>query len=305
MPAYWFMHNMYALARNTIKYAERDKRKEKIQTIEYDYLAPDSVNEIFVSLELLKKFTGKAFASKNKKKLSDKEIYTTGEKLLEEKNDAVNHLEIIAEGFENSRRKTVLKKVLPAYAIFKELVNYYGISQLVNYCIKHKIDSWENFKAALPFHAKRDSWINAGTQLLPQSSIDLLIKQIHSEKIKNWNGVHQFYQKNGEVYEDQKLQHAFASLLELNKLNAQKFDKKMFRSLLNGALSTREWMIKAIYDSREKDYHNDFRKMVYDSQKQMDKVLGKLEDNSFIKQQEAEFLKFKRQVSKLVKLFKL
>ena len=71
------MYNMYALARNTTKYADRDKRTEKIQMIEYDYLAPDSINEIFSSLELFKKFTGTAFASKNKKKLSDKEIYTT------------------------------------------------------------------------------------------------------------------------------------------------------------------------------------------------------------------------------------
>src|SRR5215467_730709 len=64
MPGYWFMYNMYALARNTVKYADRDKRTEKIQNIEYDYLAPDSVNEIFFSLELLKKFTGLAYAHK-------------------------------------------------------------------------------------------------------------------------------------------------------------------------------------------------------------------------------------------------
>ena len=217
----------------------------------------------------------------------------------------IDELEIVAEGFENSRRKTILKKVLQAYAIYKELITYYGISQLVNFSTEHKIGSWENFKDTLPFRAKRESWINMGTQLFPQTSVDSLIKQIHSGKIKNWDAVHQFYQKNGDLYKDQKLQHAFASLLEINKLNAQKFDKKAFRSLLDQAVNTREWMTKAIYDSREKDYHNDFRKMVYDSQKQMDKVLGKLEDNSFIKQQEAEFLKFKRQVGKLVKLFKL
>ncbi|HEY0434299.1 MAG TPA: DUF4954 family protein, partial [Chitinophagaceae bacterium] len=54
MPAYWFMYNMYALARNTRKYADRDKRTEKIQEIETEYLAPDSVNEIFDALQLMK-----------------------------------------------------------------------------------------------------------------------------------------------------------------------------------------------------------------------------------------------------------
>jgi hypothetical protein len=44
-------------------------------------------------------------------------------------------------------------------------------------------------------------------------------------------------------------------------------------------------MTKGIYESRAKDYYSEFRKMVYDSQKQMDKVIGKLSDNAFINQQ--------------------
>src|SRR5690348_6927107 len=60
MPAYWFMYNLYALARNSEKYVDRDKRTEKVQHIEYDYLAPDSVNEIFSAIQLLKKYTALA-----------------------------------------------------------------------------------------------------------------------------------------------------------------------------------------------------------------------------------------------------
>jgi hypothetical protein len=305
MPAYWFMYNMYALARNAVKYVDRDKRTEKIQLIEYDYLAPDSVNEIFEAMELMKKFTGAAFAKKNKKKLSDKEIYTTGKNLLEEKNSIVNDLEVLAEGFENSHRRTKLVKALQAYGIFKELITYYGASQLINFAIEQNINTWEKFSQTLPLQAKRSPWVNIGSQLLPQSSVDTLIKQIHSGKIKSWDEVHQFYQKNGELYKDQKLQHAFASLLEINKITPSKFGKKIFKSFLDQALTTREWMTKAIYDSRAKDYHNDFRKMVYETQQQMDKVLGKLDDNSFIKQQTEEFQQFKKQVSSLSKLFKL
>ena len=54
MPAYWFMYNMYALARNEEKYEARDQRGDKTQNIEYDFLAPDSINEIFDSIQLLK-----------------------------------------------------------------------------------------------------------------------------------------------------------------------------------------------------------------------------------------------------------
>jgi hypothetical protein len=53
MPAYWFLYNMYALARNAAKYKDRDKRTEKIQHIEYDFLAPDSVNEMFHARKLM------------------------------------------------------------------------------------------------------------------------------------------------------------------------------------------------------------------------------------------------------------
>ncbi len=42
MPGYWFMYNMYALARNAGKYASRDKRTDKSIEYEYDFLAPDT-----------------------------------------------------------------------------------------------------------------------------------------------------------------------------------------------------------------------------------------------------------------------
>ena len=50
MPAFWFKHNMYAVERNFSKFQLRDIRKNKIQNIEYDYLAPDSVNEMLFQL---------------------------------------------------------------------------------------------------------------------------------------------------------------------------------------------------------------------------------------------------------------
>jgi len=305
MPAYWFMYNMYALARNAVKYVNRDNRTEKIQTLEFDYLAPDSVNEIFTALELLKKFTGIAYSKAQHKKLSDKEIMLAGEKLLEEKDEAVNALDILAEGFENSRRKVLVQKPLQAYGIYKELVTYYGMMQIIEFVSENNISSWEKLLVTLPFRAKRLDWINAGGQLLPQAAIDNLRKQIEHGRIKSWDDVHKFYQKNGEVYKEQKRQHAFASLLEINHLTQKTFDKKTFRTLLEQTLTTREWMTKAIYDSRAKDYHSDFRRMVYNSQQEMEKVIGQLAENSFINQQTRELKIFKKKVEQIKKSFRL
>jgi hypothetical protein len=115
---------MYALARNEEKYEARDQRSDKTQNIEYDFLAPDSINEIFDSIQLLKNFTGQAFAKKQNKKLNEDQIIIVGEKLLETKDPIINELEILADEFENAGRKVQLTKVQQAYLIFKELVIY-------------------------------------------------------------------------------------------------------------------------------------------------------------------------------------
>ncbi len=94
MPGYWFMYNMYALARNSWKYVDRDKRIDKTQTLEFNFLAPDSINDVLQSLPLLAKFTGKAWQKResNNKKMSDEELIDIGKVLLDTKDPVVNEL---------------------------------------------------------------------------------------------------------------------------------------------------------------------------------------------------------------------
>jgi hypothetical protein len=305
MPAYWFMYNMYALARNEGKYAARDKRTDKTQELEYDFLAPDSVNEIFDALQLMKKFTGKAYAKKIKESITEPEWFNTGAGLLDNAEPVVDKLEILAEGFENSERKVELIKVNTAYRIFKELVIYYGMTQLIDFILRKKINSWQKLWQALPFRSRRGSWINIGGQLIPKTSVDTLLKNIRSGKISSWDEVHAFYNKNSKLYPEQKFQHAFASLTEILNVNPRQFTKKLFGQLLQKTLDTKEWMVKEIYDSRAKDYYSTFRKMVYDSEKEMNNVLGKLDDNSFINQQKEELKEFRQKVNELRTIFGL
>ncbi len=63
-------------------------------------------------------------------------------------------------------------------------------------------------------------------------------------------------------------------------------------------------MSKGIYESRAKDYTNPFRKMVYENDAEMNKVLGKLEDNSFVQLQLASLDEMKKQVNEMLKNFK-
>lgn len=305
MPGYWFLYNLYALARNSWKYVDRDKRKEKIQHIEYDFLAPDTVNEMLAAMKLMETAVGKAYARSGRMERTFSDDTAAGRHLLQSGNKIVNELEVLAEDIENSKRKVVLIKVLAAYKIYEELVIYYGTTRLLQFIRENDIDSLEVLKAALPAKKNRGNWINVGGQLLPEEELASLRDKIKTGKIMSWDAVHDYYMAQGEKYPQLKLQHALAALSDMTGLNLKRMDSHQFTTLLNGCIATKEWLTKGIYDARAKDYSNPFRKMVYESIGEMNTVLGKLEENSFIKEQVAELKEFKTGIAALKKKFKL
>jgi hypothetical protein len=307
MPGYWFIYNMYALARNSWKYIDRDKRIDKTQTLEFNFLAPDSVNELIQSLILLQKFTGKAWLKKegNHKKVTEEEIIDIGKKLLESKDPVVNELVILADNFENSRRPVRIMKVMKAYHLFKELVSYYLVQQLLDYTRNNNIKTFDQLQENLPSKTAITQWMNVGGQLILRSEIDKLIKQINAGRAKDWEAVHTFYKQQGENYAYEKLAHAMAAVKEVFGISIKKATPAIIKSLLHQSITTREWMVKEIYESRAKDYRNPFRKMVYENAEAMNQVVGKLEDNSFIKQEQKALEAYKKEIQQLVTKLKL
>lgn len=303
MPAYWFMYNMYALARNASKYVDRDKRTNKLQHIEYDYLAPDSVNEIFTALQLLAKFTAQAAYPYNSD--SQETLIQKGTELLLDEKSNLKHLEIEATGFECSTRTVQLIKVKEAYTIYRRLVVFYAVTNLMELATATSIDNFDDLKNALPAQPQRSQWRNIGGQLFPESDLETLIHNINNNSVKSWEEVHQFYQQAGNRYATEKCHHAYASLLELLQITPQELTQDKFQGLLKEAAATKEWMYENIYKSRAKDHENAFRKMVYDTPEEMDQVLGKFEDNAFIQTQEKELEDFKNRISGFMHAFQL
>ena len=273
MPGYWFLYNMYALERNSWKFEDRDKRTEKIQKIEYDYLAPDTINEMFTAIELLKKLS-----------------------IDKDGNAAI-------DGIENSSRKTEVVKVIQALELFKELISFYGVAQLIQHISNNRFPSFEEFKKSIRVKITRSEWKNTGSQLIPAADIEKLKHKIKSNTINTWSEVHDFYQQSGDDYENNKLIHAFTSLLEIENITSKQFTKDHFNKLLQRALATKTWMSKSIYESRAKDYTNPFRKMIYETKDEMDAVIGKIENNQFIQDQLKGLEDFKKAVKKLMKKF--
>ncbi len=266
MPAYWFMYNMYALERNAWKYGDRDRRTQKIQHIEYDYLAPDTINEIFDSIKIL-------------------EALSPDEKGVAE-----------VTGWENANRKTEVIKVPASIELFNELIRFYGVQHLLNYFVEKKFKDFDSFKKSLSAKVLRSQWLNIGGQLICSDEMEKLKRDIKKGKIKSWQSVHEFYGAQGKAYPTDKLNHAYTSLLEILSITPRQFTADFFAALLKSHIQTKEWMSKGIYESRAKDYSNPFRKMVYANDAEMNQVVGRLEDNSFIQQQYKSLDSLKKQV---------
>ena len=274
MPAYWFMYNMYALERNAWKYGDRDKRTEKKQQIEYNYLAPDTVNEMFAALSLFKSLN------------------------TNDKGEAV------VTGWENTQRHTVLTKVPQAAKVFTEMIELYSCTQLLDHFRKNKFTSFDTFKKSLSAKISRSEWLNIGGQLIMKPEVEKLKHSVKSGKIKSWDEIHQFYKTQGEHYDTDKLNHAYTSLLELLGIASKQFTAAVFEDILLKMIDTKSWMCKGIYNARAKDYTNPYRKMVYETNEEMTEVLGRIEDNSFVQEQFADFELLKKNIKSVIRKLK-
>jgi hypothetical protein len=307
MPAYWFLYNMYALARNSWKYLDRDKRVDRTQLIEFDFLAPDSVGEMLGALRLFALFTGKAWVRhhENGKKYPDEKLIAIGKQLLEIDPGQVDGLDILADGFEHSDRKVRLIKTARAYQVFKELIAFYAATRLLNIIRSNGLKTYEALEKIIPSTPKLTSWNNVGGQLIRDTELKKMLQQIRGGRIKGWDDIHAFYARQGGSYPQDTLEHALAALKEVRGTSLKRGGRAALKDLLRQSIATKEWMTKGIYASRAKDYTNPFRKMVYDSPEEMNIVIGSLQDNSFIRQEKLALTQYRKEVEKIIVKFKL
>ena len=175
---------------------------------------------------------------------------------------------------------------------------------LLNHTLSNKIKSFDEFKSSLS-NPKRETWVNTGGQLIKKRSVDDLKKQIVSGKIQSWSEVHEFYLTQGKQYDLDKASHAYACILELWEIKKDAFDEKRLKQLLKEMITVKQWMIKQVIHSRSKDYTNPFRKITFESQAEMDQVLGKMKNNGFIKEETSRFELAKSKTMQLIKKWRL
>ena len=286
MPAYWWMYNMYALARNTSKYQSRDKRKRKIQNIEFETLAPDTVEEIIEGRKLLEVWVAKAYLRSQGEDPDRYEYYNLrecGKNLLDNEPYTVEKLEVLGEKVEKGRRKVVIDKALKAYHAYGDMIVYYAVKTCLNYLESHP---GVTMKAIVEhMRGKRlRKWINLGGQTMPEEYADQLRADIRDGVLNTWDDIHHRYDELWKDYQREKLRHAYFSLMFLYKDDTDVMTKEMWQENLDQALRIQQYICDQVYESRKKDYDNEIRSATFRNEAEKLAVVGRIDDVSFVKQ---------------------
>lgn len=282
IPAFWWLSNMYALERNAWKFAARDNRLRRTQNVEYDALAPDSIEEVFTALELLELWTAESENNPNagpEKNLESSASAAQGRRiLLEDKTEL--QFPVYGKNLERSTRPVLIRKCRQAYHAYRQMIVYYGVKNCLAYIDSMPEKSLSGLNTGLSGKRKRD-WVNIGGQLVPEEKLSELLKNIRSGAFSTWDSIHSAYEKLWNEYPLEKQRHAYSSLLAL--LGREEIDISVWKELLDAARGEQEYISRAVSASRSKDYENPFRKMTYRNEDEMNAVIGKIEENSFIR----------------------
>lgn len=301
MPAYWFMFNMFAIARNNYKFKNRDKRVVRVQHIETDPLAPDTMQQILPALsriiELSKKYLqDSGYESVLAAKSEAQKLQAAKDFLHQNPNaDFVLHDELCQKKY-----GAVILKPVKAYKEYRKIVKYFAARSLMEFCSSHKIKrlsaSAVQKITAIDLYTK---WTNAGGQIIPSKKVDELCAKIKAKKINSWQAVHAFYDACQESYGDWKARYSIYLLEQLYSRKIQDFTKEIFKDIIADVTVVSNDMLSDSYYSRKKDYDDPFRQMTYGDEEEMTAVLGSLNDNSFLRDLKAQTALFNERLNSL------
>lgn len=300
IPAYWWLYNMYALARNSWKFNARDNRHTKIQNIEFDYLAPDTIEEIFTALRLLELWAGKSVARHEGRPAatSDEDMINLGRSVLTDETRAktLDTLEVFGENMEKSRRKVIILKVRAAWNAYREMLHFYGVKNLLDYMSSNENVRLEDMVSAPSAKIPRETqWTNVGGQIVLTTDLDAVCDSVKDKSLSDWAEIHVAYDRLWEKYPADKRQHAFAALLDV--MGAQAMTTDIWNAALDKAVEIQKYICEQTCQTRLKDFENHFRQITFRNNAEMQAVVGTIEDNSFVRQVREETAAFEKLVN--------
>ncbi|MHC4287575.1 MAG: DUF4954 family protein [Planctomycetota bacterium] len=297
LPGFWWLYNMYALARNTWKFQSRDKRKRKIQKIEFDSLAPDTAEEILQGRRLLEIWTAKAALQKTGgEDTNEDQLAVVGRELLSNP-DSLKGVEVLGEKMEKSRRKAVILKPYEGYHAYGDMLHYYAVKNLME-AMTSMGGSFSDMSNALKDGCCHQ-WVNLGGQLVRAEDVEQLRKDIGEGILRTWDDIHARYAELWAAYPLEKQKHAYRTLCRM--LETDELTETQWCTALDKTATIQEYIRDQVYASRKKDYDNPFRQATYRNTEEMVASIGTIEDNSFVKLVREETESFKAAVEEMKK----
>ena len=311
MPAYWWMYNMYALARNTWKYRTRDKRRTKVQNIEFDTFAPDTMQEVIHARQLLERWVGEAYNNA----LSDEQRVTNsennsedncqspivncqleGRRLLHGDRKVVDGLTVLGEVMENSRREVHILKVYDAYHAYGDMLIHYAMNNVLDY-FNDRIPQWDELTEITKREQPCCSWINLGGQLIMDTDLYVIRQDICNGTLNTWDDIHSRYDELWARYPIDKLSHALQALCLI--MNTDTMTPELWLQALTLEERIQRRICEQVYLSRKKDYDNPFRTVTCRNNEEILAVYGTPDGNSFVDKVREEMFSNIRRIERL------
>jgi len=297
MPAYWWLYNMYALARNERKFQARDTRVVRAQHIEFRSLAPDTIEEIILARGMLEVWTGHS-ASAGGDPISAEATYASvGHRLLTGHPADMQDLCVFGSDMERGPRDTIILKARDGYEAYGQMLHHYAATNLVAYLSEHEDEDFDELRERFDGPRCQD-WVNLGGQLVPEQDVDELRRDIGTGGLTSWDEIHGRYDSLWQAYPVLRARHAYAVFVLLQE--SERPDLSDWTSFLEGAIYLQELVRDRVVQSREKDYTNPFRRATYRNEAEMIAALGTIDENSFVKQVRSETEAYVHTVERLL-----
>lgn len=294
IPAWWFLYDMYAISRNNYKFLNRDKRVNKVQHIEFNPLAPDTIQEVCFSIKRIIFLTQEQIILKNHPNFADKsenELYQLAKDYLHKNENADFVLE---DKICQKKYGAKILKPVKAYKMYRKIVKYYVASIFIKFKEELKIKNLKELILTANDYPLYTEWKNVGGQIIPNEKILELLEKIKSKEIDSWEDVHKFYDECQNNYLFWQARYSIWLLERLYSRKIVEFDKDVIENFVQDTEIVSDEMYKSAIYSREKDFTDYYRTMVYRNTSEMLSVLGKMENNDFLITLEKDTKKFKK-----------
>lgn len=304
IPAYWFMYNMFAIVRNKFKFSSRDKRIVKVQHIETNPLAPDTIQEVVAAESRIIELTQR-YLKLPDDMIQKMTVYNPNPQMLadfrlkacaEHDGDALRQIAkdylhqnadsqfLLSDDRCQKKYGAVIYKAAQAYREYRKILKYFAVEALMEWGLVHQTEELCSEDIMLiEKNVLFTKWVNAGGQVIPEERINELFELIKSKKINSWKEVHAFYDACQKNYVEDKARYALYILELLYSLPVSQFTHEIYEDITNDVAFVSMHLLEASISSREKDFKDFFRSITFKNKEEKDAVLGTLEDNSFLK----------------------